>query len=461
MISIDSEVDQTDASPDYASRIQALTEEIQQSSGDNAAALYEALGQVQLKVGAVDSAVETYSACRERFGDNARLQLNLGHAYKAKGDLALAIAAYQVVAQDPIEKAAVTGLWSLANLKGYSFSNQEVQKIEALSQSNGLSLGHQSLAQFALGDHWAQTGAHQQAFRAFEIANQGIAQIRPFPGDRYQSLIKTLIDFVHSVSWAPSKASSEPIFIVGMPRSGSTLVEQILSAHSQVEATDELMLMGDFARKLEQDGGYATRIRRLQEPAVEDLVERYLRLSAVFRPMNLPIFIDKNPNNFLHIGLIKRLYPKAKIVNVVRDPLDNAVSVFKQFFAQGHEYSYSMPGIVFYWQGYLTLMKHWEALFPGQIYHLDYEALVTSPEAEIGNLLRYCELTPEPLCFTPHLSERAVMTPSAAQVRNPISIASVGSGLRYKSELLAALPQIAALKHQAKVWLFNDPHQSS
>ena len=120
-----------------------------------------------------------------------------------------------------------------------------------------------------------------------------------------------------------------------------------------------------------------------------------------------------------------------------------------------------MPGIVFYWQGYLTLMKHWQALFPGQIYHLDYEALVTSPVAEIENLLRYCALTPEPLCFTPHLSERAVMTPSAAQVRNPISTASLGSGLHYKSELLATLPQIAALKHQAKVWLFDDPNQGS
>jgi tetratricopeptide (TPR) repeat protein len=461
MISIDSEVDQTDTSPDYANRIQALTEQIQQSSGDKAAALYEALGQVQLKVGAVDGAVDTYSTCLKRFGDNARLQLNLGHAYKAKGELALAIGAYQAVAQDPIQKAAVTGLWSLANLKGYGFSNQEVQKLETLSESKDLSLGHQSLAQFALGDHWAQTSAYQRAFTAFEIANQGIAQIRPFPGDQYQNLIKTLIDFVHRVSWTPSEAMAEPIFIVGMPRSGSTLVEQILSAHSQVEATDELMLMGDFARKLEQDGGYATRIRRLQDPAVEDLAERYLRLSAVFRPMNLPIFIDKNPNNFLHIGLIKRLFPKAKIVNVVRDPLDNAISVFKQFFAQGHEYSYSVPGIVFYWQGYLTLMKHWQALFPGQIYHLDYEALVTSPVAEIENLLRYCALTPEPLCFTPHLSERAVMTPSAAQVRNPISTASLGSGLHYKSELLATLPQIAALKHQAKVWLFDDPNQGS
>ncbi len=276
MISIDSEVDQTDTSPDYANRIQALTEQIQQSSGDKAAALYEALGQVQLKVGAVDGAVETYSTCLKRFGDNARLQLNLGHAYKAKGELALAIGAYQAVAQDPIQKAAVTGLWSLANLKGYGFSNQEVQKLETLSQSKDLSLGHQSLAQFALGDHWAQTSAYQRAFTAFEIANQGIAQIRPFPGDQYQNLIKTLIDFVHRVSWTPSEAMAEPIFIVGMPRSGSTLVEQILSAHSQVEATDELMLMGDFARKLEQDGGYATRIRRLQDPAVEDLAERYL-----------------------------------------------------------------------------------------------------------------------------------------------------------------------------------------
>jgi tetratricopeptide (TPR) repeat protein len=458
MISIDSEVDQTDASPDYAGRIQELTEQLQQSPSDESAALYEALAQVQLKVGAVDAAIETYLTCLERFGESARLQLNLGHAYKAKGNLALAIAAYHAVAQNSVEKVSVTGLWSLANLKGYGFTDREVQKLDQLSRSNDLSLGHQSLAQFALGDHWEQTRAHSQAFTAFEIANNGIAQIRPFPGDQYQTLIKTLIDFVHRVSWTPAETAAEPIFIVGMPRSGSTLVEQILSAHSNVEATDELMLMGDFARELEQRGGYATRIRRLKEPAVAELAERYLRLSAVFRPLNLPVFIDKNPSNFLHIGLIKRLFQKAKIVNVVRDPLDNAVSVFKQFFSQGHEYSYSVPGIVFYWQGYLTLMKHWEALFPDQIYHLDYEALVTSPEAEIGNLLRYCELTTEPLCFTPHLSERAVMTPSAAQVRNPISTASLGSGLHYKSELLASLPQIAALKHQAKTWLFNNPN---
>ena len=154
MISIDSEVDQTDASPDYAGRIQELTEQLQQSPSDDSAALYEALAQVQLKVGAVDAAIETYLTCLERFGGSARLQLNLGHAYKAKGNLALAIAAYHAVAQNSVEKVSVTGLWSLANLKGYGFTDREVQKLDQLSRSNDLSLGHQSLAQFALGDHW-------------------------------------------------------------------------------------------------------------------------------------------------------------------------------------------------------------------------------------------------------------------------------------------------------------------
>jgi len=264
-----------------------------------------------------------------------------------------------------------------------------------------------------------------------------------------------MIDFIHTADWTPSESSFEPIIIVGMPRTGSTLIEQILSAHSKVEATDELMLMSDIAISLEHAGGYATRLRRLQADKVSELVARYLRLSEIFRPEQKIQFIDKNPNNFLHIGLIKRLFPSAKIINVIRDPLDNALSVYKQFFAEGHEYSYSIPGIIFYWQGYLTLMKHWDAVFPGQIYHLDYEALVKTPEPQIRQLLAYCGLAAEPLCFTPHLSERPVLTPSAAQVRNPISAKSLGSGLQYKQQVLAHLPQIAAIKHQANAWFLG------
>lgn len=436
-----------EATRDYAAMIARLVEALDLEPDQ--AVYSERLAQVYLKVGAVDKAIETFLRCSEKFGEQAKYLLNLGHAYKASGALDQAIKAYQGVAKNPDEKVSVTGLWSLANLKQYDFSEDETSKLTHLCESQTLNPGYQSLASFALGAHWERSADSVKAFRAFEMANEVVAQIRPFHGDRYQRLIKTLMDFVHSQSSEVSGTVEVPIFIVGMPRSGSTLVEQILSAHSSVESTDELMFLGDMARVLEEQGGYASKIRRLQPDRITALAEQYLRLTAVFRSENSPVFIDKNPNNFLHIGLIKRLFPQAKIINVIRDPLDNAMSVFSQFFAEGHEYSYTLQGIIFYWQGYLTLMKHWDALFPGEVFHLDYEKLVSNSETEITKLLGYCDLAPEALCFTPHLSDRAVMTPSAAQVRLPISSASLGSGLRYKSQMMGQLPQLASIKHLA------------
>ncbi|MBL6688038.1 MAG: sulfotransferase [Pseudomonadales bacterium] len=438
---------------DYQSALIALQEQLAKDNNDVAA--LEKIGGIYLKVGQIDQAIGHFKDCIKRAGSLPKYYLNLGHAYKAQGQFDEAISAYQRVAESPIEKVAVTGLFSLANLKRYEFNAAEIRALSALSTSAELGLGHQCLASFALGTHQEASGDIEQAYTSFEAANAGIGQIRPFQGQQYQALIKTMIDFIHTADWTPSESSFEPIFIVGMPRTGSTLIEQILSAHSKVEATDELMLMSDIAISLEHAGGYATRLRRLQADKVSELVARYLRLSEIFRPEQKIQFIDKNPNNFLHIGLIKRLFPSAKIINVIRDPLDNALSVYKQFFAEGHEYSYSIPGIIFYWQGYLTLMKHWDAVFPGQIYHLDYEALVKTPEPQIRQLLAYCGLAAEPLCFTPHLSERPVLTPSAAQVRNPISAKSLGSGLQYKQQVLAHLPQIAAIKHQANAWFLG------
>ena len=447
MTLIEDELKALEATRDYAKIIARLVEALDLQPDQ--AAYSERLAQVYLKVGAVDKAIETYLNCAEKYGAHAKYALNLGHAYKASGALDQAIQAYQDVAENPEDKVAVTGLWSLANLKQYDFSQAEALKLTQLSESQALNPGYQSLASFALGAHWERAADFDKAFQAFVAANDVVAQIRPFHGDRYQQLIKTLMDFVHSPSSEASNAVEAPIFIVGMPRSGSTLVEQILSAHSCVESTDELMFLGDMARVLEDQGGYASRIRRLQPERLQALAEQYLRLTAVFRSESSPMFIDKNPNNFLHIGLIKRIFPRAKIINVIRDPLDNALSVFSQFFAEGHEYSYSLQGIIFYWQGYLTLMKHWDSLFPGEVFHLDYEKLVSNSETETTALLDYCDLKPEALCYTPHLSPRAVMTPSAAQVRLPISTANLGSGLRYKNQMMGQLPQLASIKHLA------------
>ncbi|MCJ7816204.1 MAG: sulfotransferase, partial [Xanthomonadales bacterium] len=231
-------------------------------------------------------------------------------------------------------------------------------------------------------------------------------------------------------------------------RSGSTLVEQILASHSMVEATDELPYLERIGLELDKTGGYARALGNISAEQQETYAKQYLAKVEPYLQRNLPCFIDKNPNNFLHIGLIKSLFPDARIINVMRDPLDNAMSVFKQYFDKGHEYSYSMEGIIFYWQGYLTMMQHWARIFPGTIFHLRYEALVKAPKQAIPAILQYCGLPVEEACFRFYESDRPVLTPSASQVSGPITDRAVGSGLKYSQFIQTALPRLAEIERK-------------
>jgi len=281
-------------------------------------------------------------------------------------------------------------------------------------------------------------------------ANLILAQHRPFMGEQYALLVQALSKTARNLVAAPEKQGPTPIFVLGMPRSGSTLVEQILSSHSRVEATDELPYLERFGLELEQSGGYAKALTTLSTEQKQSYANQYFKQVAPYRQRDLDYFIDKNPSNFLHIGLIKNLFPEAKIINVIRDPLDNTMAVFKQYFSRGNEYSYSLAGIVFYWQGYLTLMKHWEQLYPGEVMHLDYEALVNHPEEKITEILEYCGLAVEPECFRFYESDRPVLTPSASQVRSPISNRSVGSGKKYEQYIKPVIPALAEIKRKCR-----------
>jgi len=193
----------------------------------------------------------------------------------------------------------------------------------------------------------------------------------------------------------------------------------------------------------------------LSEDRRQTYRQQYLKVVEPYRAKGGKAFIDKAPENFLHVALILRILPNARFVHVVRDPLDNIVSQYRHFFPEGREYSNSLHGLIFYWQGYLMLMRHWSALFPERIYHLHYASLVGSPEAQIEALLGFCSLPVAPECFTPHATERPVMTPSAAQVRQPINTAGIDSGLAYGEGMKDWLKEIGKLK-EASVSLFGN-----
>ena len=212
--------------------------------------------------------------------------------------------------------------------------------------------------------------------------------------------------------------------------------------------------MGHRGADLQREGGYAVVLQSSDKDRWLTYQQQYLDIVAPYRDKGGTYFLDKTPENFLHIALILKMLPNARFVHVIRDPLDNIVSQYRHFFPESREYSNSIAGLVFYWQGYLMLMRHWSTLFPNQIHHLHYASLVSEPEGQITSLLEFCGLPTAPECLVPHENERPVMTPSAAQVRQPINTAGMGSGLVYGAGLKDWLKDISKLK-EASVSLFG------
>jgi len=440
-----------EAAQDHFSSI-AILDQLSASSPDNLDYRYR-LGLHCLKVGQVERAESLFRSLAEAGYGEPLLDLNLGHALKALGRTGEAAACYQRLVDSFDDTHAAYGYWSLADLKDYRFDEAETVLLRGRSQVTQAAPGYRALMLFALACAREQQGKYEQAFMAMSEANLILSEHRPFRADLYGQLVTSLTQQVTTPaapSEAPELQGPTPVFIVGMPRSGTTLVEQILAAHSRVEATDELPFLERIGLELEQGGGYARNLAALDAGQRLRYAAGYLAAVAPYRERQRDYFVDKNPTNFLHIGLIKALFPQAKIINVVRDPLDNAMSVFKQYFHRGNEFSYSLKSIVYYWQGYVTLMKHWDELYPGAILHLGYEALVDDPEQKITALLDYCGLPAEPGCFRFYESERPVLTPSASQVRNPMTARSVGSGLKYEKYIKTSIPALAEVKRKAR-----------
>ena len=393
--------------------------------------LHFKLGMVALQTGNMALATDKLNYCVDQHYDNPAAKLNLGHVYKATGDTPLAARCYhEFITENPDKKA--TGFWSLADLKNYTFSEEDKAKVLTALDTPSLSQGSRALLLYTLNRIFEQSGENEQAYVAMVQANQLLAPLKPFKKSSFINIVQSLIN-TDLKPHAAKPDQTVPIFIVGMPRSGTTLVEQILASHSLIGATDELPYIERIALSLEHSGGYAKQLANLSPQQISYYQQQYLQESAQYFSTVPNYVIDKNPNNFLHIGLIKTLFPQAKIINVVRHATDNALSVFKQYFSFGHDYSYSLENIKVYWENYLTLMEHWDRQFPHDVYHLCFEKLVTQPNDEIPKLLAYCGVEFETDCLHFYQSKRPVMTPSASQVRQPMNTKAIGQCEKYQS----------------------------
>ena len=382
---------------------------------------------IAVGLGEQGGAIALYQSLIADFPDAWDPWLWLGHALKTVGRTPEAVEAYRAAAANRPDFG--DAYWSLANLKTYRFTDEEVEAMRAQESAPGVASLDQIHLSFALAKALEDRGDYEQAFGAYARGNaRKRAQSRYSPelfetNTRLQKEVCTQAFFEARAGFGDP--SPDPIFILGLPRSGSTLLEQILASHSQVEGTQELADIQRIVLELQgvdpdqNNPLYPAALARLSKEELAALGQRFLRDTAAYRT-GKPYFIDKMPNNFRHIGLIHLILPKARIIDARRDPMSCCFSNLKQLFSQGQEFSYSVEDIARYYRTYLDLMQHWDAALPGRVLRVQHEDVVENLEREVRRILDYCGLPFEEACLNFHQNRRSVRTPSSEQVRQPI-----------------------------------------
>ncbi len=386
-------------------------------------------------IGEHEQAIKIYNQVIGQTKGQHRLHLQRGHAEKAIGKLDAAITSYQRAYQ--IAPSCGDAFWSLANTKTYRFTDQEIQQMREAEASASIGLEDRIHLCFALGKAFEDTQQHQKSFYYYERGNVlKQASIKHDPkilatrlGAQREVLTEAFFKKrTHNDGSAGRNIGSDapdPIFIVGLPRAGSTLLEQILASHSHIDGTLELPNMIalanrlDRARRQAEGVGYPHILETLDPDYFRRFGEQYIQDTQVHRA-RAPFFIDKNPNNFAHIGLIKLILPNAKVIDARRDPMSCCFSGFKQLFGQGHEFSYGLKEIGNYYREYIDLMAHWDKVLPGFVLLVKHEDVVDDLEGQVRRMLDFCCLDFEPACLEYHRTERSIRTPSSEQVRQPI-----------------------------------------
>jgi tetratricopeptide (TPR) repeat protein len=383
---------------------------------------------VLARIGDFRESIDLYAAILARSPNNAKIWMSYGHALSAAGRQKESIAAYR----RSIGLAPNLGeaYWSLANLKTFRFTAGEMQAMRAQLDLADLGEEDRYHFHFALGKGLEDAQEFASSFAHYAEGNRRRRAGIHYRADDTSALVERSRALFSAEFFRRRPGfgcpALDPIFIVGLPRSGSTLVEQILASHSQVEGTMELPNIIGMVRALsgrksqEDDSNYPQALEGLSTEDCRALGEQYLAETRIQRKTERPFFIDKMPNNCLHVGFIHLILPNARIIDARRHPMACCFSAFKQHFAKGQNYSYSLGEIGQYYRDYVELLAHMDRVLPGKIHRVSYEAMVQDTESEVKRLLAYCGLPFEDSCLRFYENERAVRTASAQQVRKPI-----------------------------------------
>jgi tetratricopeptide (TPR) repeat protein len=374
-----------------------------------------------------ERAVELYRALLSGAPQPAEVHLSIAHSLKTLGQQAEAIAEYHAAAQ--AREGYGDAWWSLANLKTYRFAADELERMRAAEAAPSTAAVDRYHLCFALGKALEDGQQYEASFGFYVRGNALKRAASRYRAETLELNTRLQIEVCTGELFARHRQcgtpANDPIFIVGLPRSGSTLIEQILASHSAVEGTHELADVPRIVAELRgretdaDDPRYPAVLASMSAADFQRLGEKYLADTRIYRT-GRPRFIDKMPNNFRHIGLIHLMLPNARIIDARREPMACCFSNFKQLFAKGQEFTYGLEDIARYYRTYLELMRHWDRVLPGKVLRVHHEDLVNDLEGNVRRLLAYCDLPFEPACLEFHRTERSVRTASSEQVRLPL-----------------------------------------
>ena len=372
-----------------------------------------------------------------------------GHAQKTLGKTDKAIISYQSAYQ--IKPDHGEAYFSLANLKTYSFNSDELNSMREQVGRVDLSLRDKSYFHFALAQACESIGEYDEAFFHLEKGNKIKNDQSKYSIERMDAELQAQIDVCDEDFFkdlgSGGYATTDPIFILGLPRAGSTLIEQILASHSMIDGTLELPNILSIAQSLRGDdiygklGNYPKSMKSLSLDQRESFGKSFIEDTRMHRK-DAPMFTDKMPNNFRHIGLIHLIMPNAKIIDARRYPLDCCFSMFKQLFAQGQEFSYGLAEAGNYYRSYVKLMDHWDKVLPNKILRVNNEDVIEDLEGQVRRMLNFLELPFEEECIAFHETDRSVRTASSEQVRQPINKKGMGRWKPYAKNLKPLLESI-------------------
>jgi tetratricopeptide (TPR) repeat protein len=407
------------------------------------------LGDMEQAISLFEQAIAQAIKVSEPNSHIAGFYLQLGHALKAKGDIAKAVDSYQKAYH--LKPNFGDAFWSLANTKTYRFSDKEITQMQAQQTNHDLALTDKVQLHFATGKAFEDRQEYNQAFKAYEQGNSLQHAHNGFDITKIEQQVEEQIKYCTAELFEKrgdfGLSASDPIFILGLPRAGSTLLEQILASHSKVDGTMELHNILGLASRLRgrnqaknteqssDENPYPKNLSEINTDYFKRFGQQFIDETRDYREQ-APYFIDKMPNNFLHIGLIRLILPNAKIIDARRSPMACCFSGFKQLFAEGQDFTYNLDDIGRYYQAYIKLMTHWDKVIPGFVLTVNHEDVVDNLEKQVHKMLNFCNLPFEQSCLDFHKTKRNIKTPSSEQVRQPIYKSAMAQWRHFEDHLM-------------------------